>query len=60
MSEPWIGDIMVILTTWAAEPHDTVCPKDGSPCRHSRANIAIKQIQEAVAEIKRQNGAHIS
>jgi hypothetical protein len=54
MKDPWIGDIMVLLTEWAHEPHDQACPKDGSPCRHARATIAIQEIKNAAAEIRSQ------
>lgn len=48
---PDLGEILKTLAEWAGEPHDSVCPKDGSPCRHARATIAIVELNNAAAKI---------
>lgn len=55
MKEPWIGDIMVLLTAWSKEPCMALCRdllEQGQICRHGRASIAIREIQNTVKEIK--------
>lgn len=49
-----VGEILQILHGWYWEDHDQVCPKDGTPCRHSRANIALKEVKNVIQEIARQ------
>lgn len=46
-----VGQILEILHEWYWESHDDVCPKDGTPCRHSRANIALKEVKNVIQEI---------
>lgn len=46
-----LGEILKTLAEWAEEPHDSVCPKDGSLCRHARATIAIVELNNAAAEV---------
>ncbi len=50
-----LGEILKTLAEWADEPHDSVCPKDGSPCRHARATIAIVELNNAAAEIVKES-----
>lgn len=47
-----LAEILKILAAWADESHDSCCPKDGSPCRHARASIAIVELNNAAAEVK--------
>lgn len=53
-NEIQIGEILEILFQWGWEQHDTVCPKDGSPCRHSRANIAFKEVKNVIEKIAKE------
>ena len=46
-----LGEILKTLAAWADESHDSCCPKDGRPCRHARAAIAIVELNNAAAEI---------
>lgn len=46
-----VGEILEILHEWGWEDHDRVCPKNGSPCRHSRANIALQEVKYVIQEI---------
>ena len=48
-----VGEILEMLHEWGYERHDEVCPKDGTPCRHSRANIALTQVKNVLQEIGR-------
>jgi hypothetical protein len=50
-----LGEILKTLAEWAGEDHDSVCPKDGSPCRHARATIAIVELNNAAAEIAQES-----
>lgn len=47
-----LAEILKTLAAWAEESHDSCCPKDGSPCRHARATIAIVELNNAAAEVK--------
>src|SRR4029077_2351079 len=46
-----LSEILKTLAAWAEENHDSCCPKDGSPCRHARASIAIVELNNAAAEV---------
>jgi len=46
-----IGELLEILHEWGWEKCDQVCPTDGTPCRHSRANIALKEVKNVMDEI---------
>lgn len=50
-----LGEILKTLAAWADESHDSCCPKDGSPCRHTRASIAIVELNNAAAEVVRES-----
>lgn len=50
-----LSEVLKVLADWAEEPHDSVCPKDEYPCRHSRATIAIVELNNAAAEAIRQS-----
>lgn len=49
-----VGEILEILHEWYWGDHDRVCPKDGTPCRHTRANIALKEVKNVIQEISKQ------
>lgn len=54
-----IGEILEILHEWGWERHDAACPTDGTPCRHFRANIALKEVKNVIEEIgRRRTRAH--
>jgi hypothetical protein len=48
-----VGEILEVLHEWGYEDHDKGCPKDGSPCRHSRANIAVTEVRNVIREIRK-------
>lgn len=49
--EVQVGEILEMLHEWGWQDHDRACPKDGSPCRHSRAMIALQEVKNVIQEI---------
>lgn len=45
-----VGEILEIIAQWGWGRHEDDCPRDGSLCRHSRANIAFTEVQNALYE----------